>query len=365
MSHKPSCPICDRQAGAPIAELRFGDKPHLPGAITLYGCPDCDFAYTWPRDPIGYRDYYAAVANDAAQRHGQYRNLPQAEILAGLIASRSVRSVLDFGCGGGGLLHVLAERFPQVQFLGFDINANFPSDLPNLRFSDQFPDAGHDLVILSHVVEHMADIDQIKDLFGLVGEGGLVHIETPDPKLYASFPQPHFGYYVDRLHINHFSQRSILKIAPQGFDVVAGGTYRMPYALGEFYPAQYVVLQNRRAEQAVPAAIEAYLQAEASRWAKVHAELKDRKFFVYGFGDNFHRSLLPSGPLNGLEGNVVAVIDRNAPALSAEGQGTFQFVAPTDVARINGGLIVCTVSQFSKLDAFFRETYPNSEVLYL
>jgi tRNA G46 methylase TrmB len=46
---------------------------------------------------------------------------------------------LDFGCGGGGLLHVLAERFPHVRFLGFDVNANFPSDLPNLRFSDQVP----------------------------------------------------------------------------------------------------------------------------------------------------------------------------------------------------------------------------------
>jgi SAM-dependent methyltransferase len=365
MTREPPCPICGLEADAPIAELRFGDKPHLPSAVTLHGCAECDFAFTWPRDPVGYRDHYAAVANDTAQRHGQYRNLPQAEILAGLIASRPIRSVLDFGCGGGGLLHVLAERFPDVQFLGFDVNANFPSDLPNLRFSDQFPENRHDLVILSHVVEHMADIDQIKDLFGLVSDGGLVHIETPDPKLYASFPQPHFGFYVDRLHINHFSQRSILKIAPLGFDVAAGGTYRMPYALGDFYPAQYVVLQNRQAELAIPVAIEAYLRAEIPRWTEVHAALRDQKFFVYGFGDNFHRSLLPGGPLGGLETNVVAIIDRNATALSADTHARFRFVEPTDVPLIDGALIVCTVSQFSKLDDFFRETYPRSEVRYI
>lgn len=363
MSLKPPCPICGQDAGAPIAELRFGDKPHLPNVVTLHGCADCDFAFTWPRDPIGYRNYYAAVANDTAQRHGQYRNLPQAEILAGLIASRPIRSVLDFGCGGGGLLHVLAERFPQVQFLGYDVNADFPSDLPNLRFSDQFPGPDHDLVILSHVVEHMADLDQIRDLFGLIGDDGLIHIEMPDPKRYATFPQPHFGYYVDRLHINHFSQRAILKIAPRGFDVVAGGTYRMPYALGEFYPAQYVVLQNRRG--AVPAAIKAYLQAEAPRWSELHAELRDRKFFVYGFGDNFHRSLLPGGPLHGLEDNIVAVIDRNAEALSKAGQARFRFVQPDRIAEIDGALIVCTVSQFSDLAGFFRQTYPRSEIRYL
>jgi len=365
MTLKPPCPICGLDAGAPIVELRFGEKPNLPGAVTLHGCANCDFAFTWPRDPIGYQDHYAAVANDTAQRHGQYRNLPQAEILAGLIASQPVRSVLDFGCGGGGLLHVLAERFPQVQFLGYDVNADFPSDLPNLRFSNQFPDAGHDLVILSHVVEHMVDIDQIRNLFDLVGEGGLVHIEAPDPKLYASFPQPHFGYYVDRLHINHFSQRALLKIAPQGFDVVAGGTYRMPYALGDVYPAQYVVLQNRRREQAVPVAIDAYLRSEARNWADLHAQFRDRQFFVYGFGDNFHRSLAAGGPLHGLEGNILAVIDRNAAALSRAGPARFRFVEPGQTAEIDGALVVCTVSQFSNLADFFRRTYPNSEIRYL
>ncbi|WP_426012012.1 class I SAM-dependent methyltransferase [Caulobacter sp. DWR2-3-1b2] len=361
----PTCPICGLKASAPIAQMRFGEKPHLPSEVALHGCADCDFAFTWPRDPPGYRDYYAAVANDAAQRHGQYRNLPQAEILADLIGSRQVQSVLDFGCGGGGLLHVLAGRFPQVDFLGFDVNANFPSDLPNLRFSDQFPPGDHDLLILSHVVEHMADIGQIQGLFGLVGEGGLVHIETPDPKLYATFPQPHFGYYVDRLHINHFSQRAILRIAPQGFDVVAGGTYAMPYALGAFYPAQYVVLRNRQGERAVPAAIEGYLRDEAPRWTAVQAELRDRKFFVYGFGDNFHRSLTPGGPLHCLKDNIIAVIDRNAAVLATDGLARFAFVEPTEVMRIDGALIVCTVSQFSKLDTFFREAYPRSEIRYI
>jgi hypothetical protein len=211
----------------------------------------------------------------------------------------------------------------------------------------------------------MADIDQIKDLFDLVGEDGVVHIETPNPKLYASFPQPHFGYYVDRLHINHFSQRSILKIAPQGFDVVASGTYAMPYALGEFYPAQYVVLQNRLAGLDVPSAVEAYLRAEAPRWADLHAELSGGKFFVYGFGDNFHRSLLPGGPLHGLEDSIMAVIDRNAEALSKVGQTRFRFVQPTEAAEIDGATIVCTVSQFSGLASFFSETYPRSEIRYL
>lgn len=346
-----------------MTELRFGEKANLPSIVTLHGCADCDFAFTWPRDPVGYRDYYAAVVNDTVQRHGQYRNMPQAEILAGLIASRPIRSVLDFGCGGGGLLHVLAERFPQVQFLGFDVNADFPSDLPNLGFTNRPPATRHDLVILSHVLEHIPDICEIAGLFEHVADQGLIHIEIPDPKRYAALAQPHFAYYVDRLHINHFSQRSILKIAPRGFEVAAGGVYDMPYALGEAYPAQYLVLRNVGGG-AVPEAVRAYLEQEAAKATDLRERLRGQRFFIYGFGDNFHRSLAAGGPLAGLEDRVIAVIDRNAEVLSKAGHARFRFVDPT-AAEIDGQPIVCTVSQFSDLGAFFRQTYPRSEIVYL
>jgi hypothetical protein len=68
--------------------------------------------------------------------------------------------------------------------------------------------------------------------------------------------------------------------------------------------------------------------------------------------------------LAGLEDKVIAVIDRNAKALSAAGDARFRFVDPT-AAEIDGQPIVCTVSQFSDLGAFFRQTYPRSEVIYL
>ncbi|CAN5414988.1 hypothetical protein BH10PSE4_BH10PSE4_42340 [soil metagenome] len=365
MTSNPACPICGRGASDPIARMCFGDKLHLPRAITLRVCPDCDFAFTWPRDADGYRAYYASVANDLTQRHGQYRNARQVEILAELIASNAVRSVLDFGCGGGGLVHVLAERFPDVAFLGFDVNANFPSGLPNLRFDSTLPDHAHDLVILSHVVEHIADLTEVSGLFDVVADGGLIYIEMPNPFRYNALAQPHFGYYVDRLHINHFSQRSLLKLAPSHFDVVSGGDYSMPYTLGEAYPAHYVTLRNRRGAKDVRGAMETYVRSEASRWARTHDDLRNQRFFVYGFGDNFHRSLTTGGPLHGLESQVIAVIDRNATALATPDQGKFRFVEPTDIACINGNLIVCTVSQFTDMAEFFAGAYPSSQIIYI
>jgi SAM-dependent methyltransferase len=361
-AHAP-CPICGQVDTAAIQRMGFGDKPHLPAVVTLRFCPDCDFAFTWPRDAEGYRAYYASVSNDLTQRHGQYRNTRQVEILAELIAANAVRSVLDFGCGGGGLAHALAARFPEVAFLGFDVNADFPSGLPNLRFTSALPDQTFDLVILSHVVEHIADLAEVSRLFDLVADRGLIYVEMPDPVRYEAFAQPQFGYYVDRLHINHFSQRSLLKLAPSHFDVVAGGDYPMPYILGEAYPAQYVALRSRPGPKDVRGAIESYMRSEAARWAKAHEDLQGRRFFIYGFGDNFHRGLSAGGPLHGLEGQIIAIIDRNAQALAAQDQAAFRFVAPTEIAEIDGGLIVCTVSQFTDMADFFADAYPRSEII--
>lgn len=271
--------------------------------------------------------------------------------------------MLDFGCGGGGLAHALAARFPDIQFFGFDVNADFPSDLPNLRFESVLPDQTHDLVILSHVVEHIVDLSEVTSLFDLVADSGLIYIEMPDPARYQDFEQPQFGYYVDRLHINHFSQRSLLRLAPTRFDVVTGGVYAMPYSLGDAYPAQYVAL--RRRSGSVQTSIRRYVAAEVARWIEVREDLRNRRFFVYGFGDNFHRSLSAGGPLEGLEGQIIAIIDRNAAALAIAGQDGFLFVEPTDTARIDGNLIVCTVSQFNDMANFFAEAYPHSQIINL
>lgn len=361
-AHIP-CPICNRPETAAIRKMHFGEKPHLPGEISLHACPDCDFAFTSPRDAEGYRAYYASVANDLSQRHGQYQNIPQVEILADLIATHRVRSVLDFGCGGGGLIHALAARFPEIDFNGFDVNANFPSGLTNLKFDNALADKRYDLVILSHVVEHIPDLTEVSGLFDLVAPGGLVYVEMPDPHRYEALAQPQFGYYVDRLHVNHFSQRAFLKLAPDHFDVVSGGSYSMPYNLGEAYPAQFVALRAQLRPTSVQSAIEAYVASETSRWATTREALKERHFFVYGFGDNFHRSLSAGGPLEGLEDRIIAIIDRNAPALTARNSLGFRFVEPTDLTEIDGNLIVCTVSQFTDMTDFFANTYPNSPIL--
>ncbi len=285
----PPCPICGLAAGAPIAELRFGRKAHLPDAITLHGCVDCDFAFTWPRDPVGYRDHYAAVASGTAQRHGQYRNLPQAEILAGLIASRPIRSVLDFGCGGGGLLHVLAERFP--------------SPVPGLRRQRRLPlgtceacgsatssrKAAHDLVILGHVVEHAWPISTRSRTCSVWSPKAASFHRDAGPEALRDVPTIRISAITSIGCTSTISRSAlILKIAPARGCRCRGGR-DLSHALrpgGEFYTAQYVVLQNRPERTDRPRRDRGLSGRRGSPLGRGALSLTGRKFFV-GFGDNY------------------------------------------------------------------------------
>src|SRR6202044_1136533 len=104
-------------------------------------------------------------------------------------------------------------------------------------------------------------------------------------------------------------------------------------------------------------------QARAA--APLKAQIGDRRFYVYGFGDNFFRNRSPGGPLAGLEANLLGVIDRSIEALRGELPDGWAAVHPDDLAAINGELIVCTVTQSGGLGALFAAACPGSEVIYL
>ena len=78
------------------------------------------------------------------------------------------QSVIDIGCGYGAVSRTVAQTFPLSQVLGLDINpdsiaiANSLNTLSNLSFTcsditNDFSNRRFDVVILSNVLEHIAD----------------------------------------------------------------------------------------------------------------------------------------------------------------------------------------------------------------
>lgn len=117
-----------------------------------------------------------------------YGTRKRIDFAAQVIADTRPASVLDVGCGTGNqLTKPLAERFPDVRFLGVDSDdgtiafARKANVLPNLSFATEIS-GQFDLVIASEVLEHVEDpVDFLRSLRSRLGNAdGRLLVTTPN-----------------------------------------------------------------------------------------------------------------------------------------------------------------------------------------
>ncbi len=112
--------------------------------------------------------------------------------------------VLDYGCGGGWLVKYFSDR--GFEATGFDYDLKYTSFAigRGLRIiqgdTDQLQRKGpYDLIVLSHVFEHLADIRGfVRKMEGLLHENGFVFISLPGVltgSLFGSLQNAHVWYF--------------------------------------------------------------------------------------------------------------------------------------------------------------------------
>lgn len=112
--------------------------------------------------------------------------------------SSSDAKILDVGCGGGFMLNKLAERFPNAQLTGFDIKE--PEHHDKFEFVGgnvellPFENDSFDVVISSHLVEHLIELEVCLNEMKRVAKKKLI-VVTPC--------QRYFYYTLDE-HVNFF-----------------------------------------------------------------------------------------------------------------------------------------------------------------
>lgn len=120
-----------------------------------------------------------------------------------LLTSSSEVSVCDLGCGNGALLIRLAQKFPQVKFVGFDLSQPFVTygtqaakfkQLSNISFHQLDIDAQplpgtFDLVLTSEVLEHLVHPSQVlTKIYSALRPGGYLLLSTPNSRNLIKYP---------------------------------------------------------------------------------------------------------------------------------------------------------------------------------
>ncbi len=187
-----------------------------------------------------------------------------ADYLSGVIGDRKLR-VLDAGCATGSLLGFLRARgFSNL--VGLDPSPVATAAARRLHAVDAIagsfttppPDIGKfGLVVLSHVLEHLEDVQAaVRSMSGLVEPGGLVYLEVPDATRYVDHLVAPFHDF-NTEHINHFSARTLKRLmANHGFSEVDSGEKTVMCSQFFTYPALYGLWRHAGNEPVVQASVE-------------------------------------------------------------------------------------------------------------
>lgn len=240
-----SCPLCGSQSGENLGSLCFRVFDDLPisGSVQLVSCSGCGFAFYDTADSQAdfdryYRQnaYYSTAVttgSGGASPHDTVRFEALFQRLAPHMPGIDA-AIFDVGCARGGLLSVMArhgfsrlhgvdmlpECVEQVRgTLGVRAETGSALELP-------FPGVQADLLIYSHVVEHVINLSElVAAAYEKLGDTGILYVEVPDASRYGErSSHPYQDLYLE--HVNHFDPATLAALFESGgFEIVSAGTF--------------------------------------------------------------------------------------------------------------------------------------------
>ncbi len=360
------CPLCRGSEVIPLKSVRTlqPSSSPLPEQYDLVACPACDFVYAdTAASQVCYERYYAKQAKYAATHASGSGEDSTDRLRLEQTANRLLPWLpdrkspwLDIGCGRGGLLGVMAEQGCTLG-LGLDPDGNCVRAAAShgitvrtgtlSQITEVFAGQRFDLVVLSHVLEHVLDLEALEAVVGLLSDSGYLYVEVPDASRYMQFERTPF-YYLDSEHINHFGAHALGRLLRRlGLSLQHIEAVDLPLPDGVDYPALALVA-GRGGDEALPeagvvAAMRDYLETSARRCAlSVTPALPEQaEILVWGAGSMTQR-LLGMGLLDGYR--IRCFLD-NDPGKQERELAGLRIIAPDEgLARYPGVPIVVCVA---------------------
>jgi SAM-dependent methyltransferase len=334
------CPVCASKRGDILHTQKFilPERYPLPNSYDIVECEHCGFVYAdTSASQKDYDHYYEefskyedkVTASGGGDKHYDAQRLERTASDIEKVISNKSATILDVGCGNGGLLLAL-KRKGYNNLFGLDPSATCVTNVKELgihavkggifssKLNQQF-----DFIILSHVLEHVYDLQEaMENVNSWLKVGGILYIEVPDAQRYADqYIVPY--YYFDIEHINHFDEQSINNlISSHDLILINSNAKEFPVSDSIVYPAFYAFCRKidyRKAAEKmiisksnVKESVVRYIALSRTndKWPELQ-ELSESQegIIVWGAG-SYTQRLLENSFLG--QCNIIAFIDRDS-----------------------------------------------------
>lgn len=264
-------------------------------------------------------------------------------------------SILDIGCANGGLLQSL-RQLGFENLCGIDPSSACVASVQRMGLEAYVGSLFHlpveigqfDCVILSHVLEHIENLNQAIDLIRLLTKTkGCIYIEVPDAARYFEFYVSPFHYF-DIEHINHFSLKSLHNLlSSKGLISISEGEKEIPITESVDYPAVWIACSNGGEDIDYLVEIDKELTEKMKQYIALSQESLNLKYIdhivstglplvIWGVGSSTTR-LLANSSLR--EANILSFVDSNPKYWGTE-LFNKPVVSPENLRHTNESIII-------------------------
>jgi 2-polyprenyl-3-methyl-5-hydroxy-6-metoxy-1,4-benzoquinol methylase len=298
MNHnKRLCPICRSNNNSLIKKINFSlfEGHPMQGGYNLVQCQDCSFIYADTKvTQVELDDYYSNLSKYESKEistGGGYNEYDRNRLVdtAQYIASRfddKELAIADVGCAIGGLLEQLKnEGFdnitgidPSISCVNITKNEKGINCLHASLFELDDSFGKYDLVILSHVWEHILDLEAaLKSIEKILKPNGCIYVECPNAMNYKNLIHAPYQEF-NTEHINHFSKGSFYNFfGSRGYALMDSGIRIMKIASNNDYDAVYSLFRKNLDgtktdlvfDQEILPSIQAYLNASDETYEQI------------------------------------------------------------------------------------------------
>lgn len=345
------CPICLSTRFEPIfdAVIDDFDGTVFDTRVRVGSCEDCGFVYNIP--DLSYSCLEEHYQNEALYqtesgfgvggttpadlaRYARYYSL------LAPYANPKDKVVVDIGCSKGGLLAFLRTKgLSNVCGIELDpICAEYARITHGLKIlsgsanSVPLPDESADILIYSHVLEHLADPAQaLKEAQRILMLDGFVFVEVPNALHYTDSKMfDYFHWFGMREHINHFDSTHLSMlmkcagletilcseaiVSPYESQLTSNSRHTFPMLAGIFRKATAPITVVEYNKSQLRNALDCYIAAETTILNRNQVKLASliefrKRVYVWGIALEFF-CLYSFGGLRNC--NIQSLVDKSA-----------------------------------------------------